>query len=223
MPSLTAKYHKKTFVFFFPLRVCVCVFRVSSRESSPRFSTWLGRTTAFLMTPLTSWTLWLWYGLNGLDRTSQWWYTAGTVLSVSDCSVCCSIGPEWYIGLPILSVDISPSQICWYWRSCSPICADIKTVFKGPYECYYVIVFCQHQPQRLHKPHLFSPNYLYQWDIVFVCILSIFNKFYRKHLKMFDNNADVLFRRVNYIYLATFTCPVVFLYPVWALMAVNGV
>ncbi len=32
---------------------------------------------------------------------------------------------------------------------------------------------------------------------------------------IFDQiNTDVLFRRVNYLYLATFTCPVVFLYPV---------
>ncbi len=60
----------------------MCVFRVSSRENSPRFSTWLGQTTAFLMTPLISWILWLWYGPNGLDRTNQWWFTAGTVLSL---------------------------------------------------------------------------------------------------------------------------------------------
>ncbi len=32
---------------------------------------------------------------------------------------------------------------------------------------------------------------------------------------IFDQiNTDVLFRRVNYLYLATFMCPVVFLYPV---------
>ncbi len=36
-------------------------------------------------------------------------------------------------------------------------------------------------------------------------------------------NADLLFRRVNYLYLATFTCPIVFLYPVSTWMAVNGV
>ncbi len=90
---------------------------------------------------------------------------------------------------------------------------------------------------------------------MFVHILSIFNKRYRKsffmrafnigagkaahvrdyfsrrnnfHLNspgllslslsqsvMFDQiNAEVLCRRVNYLYLATFLCPVVFLYPV---------
>lgn len=59
----------------------MCVFRVSSRESSLRSSTWPGRTTVSLMTPLTSWTLWLWYGPNGPDRTSLWWYTAGTSAS----------------------------------------------------------------------------------------------------------------------------------------------
>ncbi len=37
------------------------------------------------------------------------------------------------------------------------------------------------------------------------------------------NKADILFRRVNYLYLATFTCPIVFLYPVSSWMAVNGV
>ncbi len=38
---------------------------------------------------------------------------------------------------------------------------------------------------------------------------------------MFDQiNADVLFKRVNYLYPATFTCPVVFLYAVSTWMAV---
>ncbi len=36
-------------------------------------------------------------------------------------------------------------------------------------------------------------------------------------------NADVLFRGVNYLYLATFTCPTVFLPPISTWMAVNGV
>ncbi len=40
---------------------------------------------------------------------------------------------------------------------------------------------------------------------------------------IFDQiNTDVLFRRVNYLYLATFMCPIVFLYPVSTWMAVNG-
>ncbi len=35
------------------------------------------------------------------------------------------------------------------------------------------------------------------------------------HAAVFDQiNVDVLSRRVNYLYLATFTCPTVFLYPV---------
>ncbi len=43
------------------------------------------------------------------------------------------------------------------------------------------------------------------------------------HSAIFDQiNADVLFRRVNYLYLATFTCPVMFLYPVSTWMVVNG-
>ncbi len=43
------------------------------------------------------------------------------------------------------------------------------------------------------------------------------------HSVIFDQiNADVLFRRVNYLWLATFTCPIVFLYPVSTWMAVNG-
>lgn len=59
-------------------RVCVCVCRLNSSESSLRFSTWLGRITAFLMTPLISWILWLWYDPSGLDRIIPWWCTAGT-------------------------------------------------------------------------------------------------------------------------------------------------
>lgn len=58
------------------------VFRVSSRESSLRFSTWLGQTMASLMIPLIFWILWLWYGPNGLDRTIPWWYIAGAVAVV---------------------------------------------------------------------------------------------------------------------------------------------
>ncbi len=43
-------------------------------------------------------------------------------------------------------------------------------------------------------------------------------------LAIFDQiNADVLFRRVNYLYQATFTCPEVFPYPVSTWVAVNGV
>lgn len=72
--------YKVICLLLFPSSVCGCGFRVSSRESSPRFSTWPGRTMASQMTPLISWTLLLWYGPNGLDRISQWWYTAGTVL-----------------------------------------------------------------------------------------------------------------------------------------------
>ncbi len=36
-------------------------------------------------------------------------------------------------------------------------------------------------------------------------------------------NEDISFRRVNYLYLATHTCPIVFLYPVEIRVAVNGV
>ncbi len=40
---------------------------------------------------------------------------------------------------------------------------------------------------------------------------------------IFDQiNGDVLFRRVNHLYLATFTCPIVFLSPGPTWMAVNG-
>ncbi len=38
----------------------------------------------------------------------------------------------------------------------------------------------QHQPHRSHKPRPFSPKCLYPWDMVFVDILSIFSKRYRK-------------------------------------------
>lgn len=59
------------------------LLRVSSRGSSPRSSTWPGRTTASPTTPLTSWTLWLWSGPSGPDRTSPWWCTAGRSLNLS--------------------------------------------------------------------------------------------------------------------------------------------
>ncbi len=39
------------------------------------------------------------------------------------------ICPEKYIGLLILSADISLFQICQYWCICSPLSADIKIVF----------------------------------------------------------------------------------------------
>ncbi len=40
---------------------------------------------------------------------------------------------------------------------------------------------------------------------------------------IFDQiNADILYKRVNYWYLATFTCPIVFLCPVSTWTAVNG-
>ncbi len=38
------------------------------------------------------------------------------------------VGPNRYIGLLILSDDISLLQIYQYWHMCSPISADIKTV-----------------------------------------------------------------------------------------------
>ncbi len=44
------------------------------------------------------------------------------------------------------------------------------------------------------------------------------------HSAIFDQiDAKSFFRRVNYLHLATFTCPKVFLYPVSMWMAVNGV
>jgi len=84
--------------------ICVCVFRVSSRESSPRFSTWLGRTTAYRMTPLISWTSCLWYGPNAPDRTSRWWYTAGTVGNPSI---------HWFVCGSMVIVDSFPHRFSY--------------------------------------------------------------------------------------------------------------
>ncbi len=43
----------------------------------------------------------------------------------------------------------------------------------------------------------------------------ILSSLYATNAAIFDQiNADVLFRKVNYLYLATFMCPIVLLYPV---------
>ncbi len=47
---------------------------------------------------------------------------------------------------------------------------------------------------------------------------------YATNTAIFDQiNAGILSRRVNYPYLVTFTCPIVFLYPAPTSMVVNGV
>ncbi len=56
--------------------------------------------------------------------------TAGESSRATDtrAAVCTTSGPDWYIGLPILSAKIGLSQIYCNWHMCSPICTDIKTV-----------------------------------------------------------------------------------------------
>ncbi len=45
-----------------------------------------------------------------------------------DSLVWFKVGPDRYIALPALSVDISQLQIYWYPYICTPICAYVKIV-----------------------------------------------------------------------------------------------